>query len=147
MKAATLTLFLSIICFLTFGQTPTLARIKMPDDIRVRIDNFIKKEKFNADNDYPGLEDESLKQGFTDLINLAAKDFLTVALSNPTEKKFQDQIKVGLNRFSKKYQYIDSEDEDKICHYFEEIMDIVGLQSSGGHLNMWRYGFDPTKKP
>ena len=37
------------------------------------------------------------------------------------------------------------EELDRIGIYFEEIMDIVGLQSSGGRLNNWRYGFDQTE--
>ena len=39
----------------------------------------------------------------------------------------------------------DTEDRERLCSYFEELMDIVGLESSGGHLNNFMYGFDPNK--
>jgi hypothetical protein len=39
--------------------------------------------------------------------------------------------------------YLDSEDRDQLCFCIEELMDIVGLESSGGLLNDWRYGFNP----
>ena len=40
---------------------------------------------------------------------------------------------------------LDTEDRERICHYYEELMNIVGLESSGGHLNNFMYGFDPAK--
>ncbi|ELJ8549638.1 DUF4844 domain-containing protein [Vibrio cholerae] len=33
---------------------------------------------------------------------------------------------------------------DRSLSYMEEIMDIYGIESSGGRLNTWRYGFDPA---
>ena len=39
--------------------------------------------------------------------------------------------------------YFDSEDQDQFCASIEALMDIVGLESSGGLLNKWRYGFIP----
>ncbi len=38
-------------------------------------------------------------------------------------------------------------EQDRVLLYFEQIMDIAGIQSSDGMLNDWRYGFDPTKVP
>ena len=38
----------------------------------------------------------------------------------------------------------DSEDRERILLYFQEIMDIVGLESSNGQLNNFYYGFDPN---
>jgi hypothetical protein len=40
----------------------------------------------------------------------------------------------------------DSEERDRLLAYLERIMDIVGIESSDGLLNDWRYGFDPTAK-
>jgi hypothetical protein len=36
----------------------------------------------------------------------------------------------------------DSEERDRILSYLEEIMEILGIESSHGLLNEWRYGFD-----
>jgi hypothetical protein len=57
-----------------------------------------------------------------------------------------EAIKTGLSRFSDVYLDLDTEDRERVCVYFEELMDIVGLESSNGQLNMFMYGFDPTKE-
>ena len=54
-------------------------------------------------------------------------------------------LSLGLERFSDIYLELDTEDRERICTYFEELMDIVGLESSGGYLNDFMYGFDPTE--
>jgi hypothetical protein len=46
-----------------------------------------------------------------------------------------------LDRFKSIYVEIDTEDRERVCAYFEELMDIVGLESSDGHLNNFLYGF------
>ena len=37
----------------------------------------------------------------------------------------------------------DTEDRERVCHYFEELMSLVGLESSGEILNTVMYGFNP----
>ena len=83
---------------------------------------------------------------FTEKVNRAAADFKNVAESeNPTEKKYQEKIKIGLSRFAEVYMELDTEDRERVCTYFEELMDIVGLESSNGQLNRFMYGFDPNE--
>jgi hypothetical protein len=41
----------------------------------------------------------------------------------------------------------DSEEQDQTAHYVEQILEILGIESSDGLLNSWRYGFDPTRAP
>lgn len=111
-----------------------------------KFNNFRKKEKFLAEQLYPGLADPTMKPTLTEKINKAADDFQTLAKSNDaTEKDYQDKIRLGLNRFSGIYTNIDTEDRERICAYFQELMDIVGLESSDGALNNFMYGFDPTE--
>ncbi len=105
------------------------------------------KEKFIEDADimYPGIGDQKLKPTLTEKINLAATDFEVLAeKGNASDKDYQNAIKKGLSRFKTLYQSIDTEDRERICTYFEELMDIVGLESSGGHLNHFIYGFNPN---
>jgi hypothetical protein len=76
---------------------------------------------------------------------LASDDFKKIAESNhPTNQDYQNAIKKGLQRFSQIYLEIDTENRERICSYFEELMDIVGLESSNGQLNDFMYDFDPT---
>ena len=111
-------------------------------------ENFISKDKFIKDTNiiYFGLSNEKLKPVLTELINKSAQDFQKIAQKgNATEEEYQNAIEIGLNRFSSIYFELDTEDRERICTYYEELMDIVGLESSGGHLNNFMYEFDPSK--
>lgn len=112
--------------------------------IMQQLEKFIELDKFSEDLTvfYPGLSNMELKVKLTDLINLSARDFMDVLSGMPTDEKFRNTIKKGLNRIDSYEFTIDSEDQDKICSYYEELMDIVGLGDSGGHLNKWRYDLD-----
>lgn len=113
-----------------------------------KFEKFILKKKFTTDNNtfYPGLANPEMEEVLTEKINQAANDFKNVAMSNsPTDEKYQEQIKIGLSRFSDLYLDLDTEDRERICLYFEELMDIVGLESSDGLLNDFMYGFDPNQ--
>jgi hypothetical protein len=49
-------------------------------------------------------------------------------------------------RTLKCFEREDSEDQDSVLQYLENIMDILQIESSDGLLNNWRYGFDPTQR-
>jgi hypothetical protein len=122
-------------------------QMKTSNKAMEQFEQFKAKDKFTEDMSllYPGIADPALKPILTDKINLAADDFKEVADSdNPTAEKYQEKIGVGLNRFSDLYIQLDTEDRERICNYFEELMDIVGLESSAGQLNDFMYGFDPN---
>lgn len=130
-------------CFTAFGQQQT----KALDYMNEQFEEFIAKKKFVEEGFYPGIAEEKLRPIFTEKINLAAKDFQKVATSsNPTNERYMEAIKTGLSRFSEIYLELDTEDREQVCVYFEELMDIVGLESSNGQLNMFMYGFDPSKR-
>lgn len=118
-------------------------QIKTPEKAMTQFEEFLSKEKFQEDYNlfYPGLANPSLKTPLTKKINLIAKDFETLAAKgNATEKEYHNAIKKGLAQFSE--LELDTEDRERVCKYIEELMDIVGLESSGGHLNKFMYGFD-----
>lgn len=129
-------------CLTAFGQQQT----QTFDSMNKQFEEFIVKKKFVEEGFYPGIAEEKLRPIFTEKINLAAKDFQKVAISpDPSNEKYLEAIKTGLSRFSEIYFELDTEDRERVCVYFEELMDIVGLESSNGQLNMFMYGFDPTK--
>lgn len=114
-----------------------------------KFEEFKRKEKFVEDNKlpYPGIGDPKLKAPLTEKINQAAEDFKKLAdKGKDSDKEYQEVIRKGLDRFSGLYLELDTEDRQRVCSYFEELMDIVGLESSGGQLNVFMYGFDPSKK-
>ena len=113
-----------------------------------QFETFIQKEKFVEDITiyYPGLSDPTMQLILTEKINEAAKDLREVFLGpNPTRQAYLDKIKIGLDRFSNSNLIFDTEDKERVCQYFEELMDIVGLESSDGILNSFLYGFNPNE--
>ncbi len=117
--------------------------IETTSETMKKIEAFKDKEKFIEDDEvfYPGISDKSLQSNLSEKINLAADDFAVLASkSSVSEIEYQNAIKKGLERFRDDYLNIDTEDRERICMYFEELMDIVGLESSGGHLNTFMYG-------
>jgi Domain of unknown function (DUF4844) len=115
----------------------------------IKFEDFKGKEKFVKENNpfYSGIADAKMRLILAEKINLVADDFKKSAEKrNVTDQEYQDKIKIGLERFSDDYGNLDTEDRERVCLYFEELMDIVRLESSGGHLNNFMYGFDPTTK-
>lgn len=78
-------------------------------------------------------------------LNKIAEDFQAIFENGVEEKALQDAIKNGLSWIDSSGEKYDSEEEEEICESIIELMDIVGLESSDGHLNIWRYGFDPNQ--
>ena len=73
----------------------------------------------------------------------ALLDRLLVGLSqHPTKAFVLGEFKSTLTEF----ESADSEEQDRACTYLENIMDILGIESSDGLLSQWRYGFDPSAK-
>ncbi|MCL1668479.1 DUF4844 domain-containing protein [Elizabethkingia ursingii] len=119
-------------------------KIKINNIMVNQLEEFKKKEKFLPDSKifYPGIGKEKLKPIATKNINLAADDFEElIKTGNTSEEEFQNVIKKGLNRFSDIYIELDTEDRERVCGYFEELMDIIGLESSNGQLSNFMYDF------
>lgn len=136
-----LTLFLFTAC----GQ----GKIKTPENAMTKFEEFKSKGKFLQDDKlfYPGIGDPKLKPILTEKINSVADEFKKLLdQGNTTDKDYQNAIKSGLKKFSDGYLQLDTEDRERVCNYFEELMNIVGLESSGGHLNNFMDVFDPSKK-
>lgn len=116
-----------------------------PSMIEQKLQAFRQKEKFGKDEAhfYPGLVNPTLKQPLTEKINLAADDFDAVARSaQASDEAYLKAIGKGLSRFDA--NELDTEERERVAAYFEELMDIVGLESSEGQLNNFIYGFDPN---
>lgn len=132
-----------VLLFLACGQNT-----KKADQVTMtKFEEFKNKEKFLKDEktQYPGIGNSVLIPALTEKINLVADDFKNLAQKgDASDKDYQDAIKAGLDRFSAIYNELDTEDREQVCSYFEELMDLVGLESSGGHLNDFMYGFNPS---
>lgn len=105
------------------------------------INQYISRDKFAETSDYPGVGNEELRKPMNEMLNILARTFQKIAHQQPDEKLYQTAIKQILGNMEN--IYLDSEDQDQFCRSIEALMDIVGLESSGGLLNKWRYGFNP----
>ncbi len=139
--------FKILVLFLTLSAcVQNATEMKTPENASEKFTEFIAKKKFVEENYYPGIADKKMRPIFTEKINSVASDFKSVAESeNPTDKKYQEKIGIGLSRFAGVYLELDTEDRERVCTYIEELMDIVGLESSNGQLNKFMYGFDPNE--
>lgn len=145
MKYLLFTITLCIFSFMSIAQKT----MTTPENATELFDSFKKKEKFIYEEGfyYPGIADEKFRPTFTEKINLAADDFKKVAESSkPSEEMYHAAIETGLARFTEVFFDLDTEDRERVCRYFEELMDIVGLESSGGRLNYFMYDFIPTQR-
>ncbi|WP_455672621.1 DUF4844 domain-containing protein [Phocaeicola sp.] len=103
-----------------------------------KIEAYKVRDKFVENDDYPGIGNEEMREPLNNLLNLLADSFQKVAHENPDNKLYQLAMRQLL--VAMKGVYLDSEDQDQFCISIEELMNIVGLESSGGLLNKWRYG-------
>lgn len=96
--------------------------------------------KFESNDFYTGTADSVNTQSLIETLHSVIDTFIElVEEGKGDDKKFQQLIVTGLERFDT--FGLDTEDREKVCSYFEEIMDAVNLDSSGGAINEWLYGF------
>ncbi len=118
-------------------------KIKTPSNAIQLLEDFKETQKFDEDLmlEYSGISNELHRPELTNLINLAADDFIEVASKKEaTANEYQTKIKEGLLRFSDIYPDLSSNDIGRICDYYEELMDIVNLNSSNGLISKFRRG-------
>lgn len=109
-----------------------------------KFEAFKLKKKFTEDMSiyYPGISDVSVLKEYTENINKSADEFKAISLKeHPTSKEYLEIMKIGLSRFN---NVADSEDRERIGGYYEELMNLVGLESSEGLLMNFVYGFNPN---
>lgn len=78
-----------------------------------------------------------------DFLTQLATDFIHVIEKKGTNEQLQEAIKKGLDDLDR-HMTLDSDEQDDLLYEIEALMDIVNLESSGGYLNEWRYGFNPN---
>jgi hypothetical protein len=88
---------------------------------------------------YPGAPDEVIRARCESRVNELLDRLIAGVSKNPSKDYVLEQFRATLPLFDSE----DSEERDRVALYLEGIMDIVGIESSDGLLNQWRYGFDP----
>ncbi len=109
-----------------------------------RLSAMLGKDKFAEDMSvlYPGCPDPELRRTLNARMDGVIRRFIEAARNDASQEQYLRLVKESLRQFDR--DDLDSEDADQVGANFERIMDCVGLESSQGALNMWRYGFDPS---
>lgn len=112
------------------------------EEINNNLKSFLLIPKFKEDTSifYSGLSDNENFEKVNELINISINEFIDKIKTDASESDLQLTIKIGLDRFND--LYLDTEDRERVCMYYQEIMDIINLESSNGIINEWLYGFD-----
>lgn len=106
-------------------------------------EKFKSQAKFLEDESllYPGISDPGLRPLFTKKIDQAADDFEALWKSgNSSSRQYLSKLETGLARFSDFYLDLDTEDRERICSYFEELMGLAGMEDPGGQLESFARG-------
>lgn len=122
------------------SQSPEL--LVVPQNAVPELERFAAEPKFLPDSSgfYTGIPSEADRRGAEAAINGLASRLSHGIVERPTKAFVLDEIAKTLPAFGG----LDSDDKDRALEYVEQVMDTVGLESSDGLLNRWRYGFDPS---
>ena len=106
---------------------------------------FGREPKFTRNDKefYFGAPTEAVRARCQARVDLLVTNLHKSLPSHPTKTFVLSQMQVMLDSASSE----DSEERDQTLTYMERILDILGIESSDGLLNKWRYGFDPKRAP
>ena len=113
--------------------------VNVPPDASIRLAILQALPKFEEGGLYPGptsAEDKIIGEA---AINSLCERMSRVVSEKPTEAALLKEIELTLPML----EALDTEDREMALTHIEQVMDAVGLESSGGMLNEWLYGFDP----
>ncbi|OGX83385.1 hypothetical protein BEN47_03590 [Hymenobacter lapidarius] len=94
--------------------------------------------KFEPDEMYTGAWPAEVRPVLNSVLNQSADEFLAIATSGPTQERYQQALATGLDKIDG--DELDTEDRERVAVQYQNLMDIVGLQSSNGLLNKFMYG-------
>jgi hypothetical protein len=124
---------------------PVSSRLSVNTETISKLQALRDESKFHEDMAlaYPGAFDEATRVSLQARLNALLDRLIAGLPSSPTEEYVLREFQSALPLFEPE----NSEDRDRFLAYLEEVMTIVGIESSDGLLNRWRYGFDPNGAP
>jgi hypothetical protein len=131
-----------VLSILLFGCANEGHMLSVNQEKVSHLKTLLKEKKFleNSMLMYPGAPDEITRVQAEQIINTAITSILSTSKTEISEETFWHHLEVAARQLS----MMDSEEMDRGLSYFEQMMDIFEIESSGGRLNDWRYGFDPS---
>lgn len=136
-----LLLLLVFTCLVAKAQDTQVPKMMPAQSKSEALKAFVAKKKFLPEKLYPGAPTEKVRSRFESLINSLAINLLPIADKPDPKAKLMEAFKAAYPAF----EYADTEERERGVGYFEELMDILGVESSDGLLNKLMYGFDPQQ--
>jgi Domain of unknown function (DUF4844) len=124
---------------------PVNSRLAVNSETTAKLQALRDESKFHKDMTlvYPGAIDEAKRGSLQARLDDLLERLIAGLPSSPTKDYVLREFQLTLPLFEPE----DSEDRDRFLTYLEQVMAIVGIESSDGLLNNWRYGFDPNDLP
>ena len=141
-KAIMGTLFLLSILFI-FGCDALGGNLLVnSSEVVADLERLKLQDKFHEDRKsfYPGAPTEAVRVQAEQVLNTLIDTLISFGKPGPTEEQFWQVLEAA----ERAYAEMESEEMDRALSYMEDLMDVYSIQSSGGRLNQWRYGFDPS---
>lgn len=117
--------------------------IKFTDNVVGGLEALRVEPKFHEESSmfYPGPPDEDIRARCEAAIN----GLIGELLESAPDGMSKEHVLLAFSSALTQLDHDDSEEKDRAASYVESIMDILGLESSDGLLNRWRYDFDPNE--
>lgn len=120
--------------------------LDVKSDAIIKLKELLQKEKFGPEEKtdqlplgYVGFLPEEDRPLANKTLNESIVRLISILKQNNkvTSRIILDEFEIGLNSFED--LAFDTEDRERVCWYYEDIMDIIGLESTYELLNNWMY--------
>lgn len=114
--------------------------MKIPSQALEALQALKQADKYGADaaRGRDAVADPVLKAQLSLKTNAAIDEFLFAAGKESTNSSIL--LRVMAKELAKFPNYLEMDERERVADYFEEIMDILGLESSGGMLENYVFG-------
>ena len=111
----------------------------MDEGRRARLEELRRTPKFvdEPGTIYNGMRPESDRLAAEYELN----GLIDLLINSPGEALKRSMVLAAIARALRTFPGSDTEDCDRMCRYMREVLDVLGIESSGGLLIRWRYGW------
>ena len=92
---------------------------------------------------YTGVENPAQRARLNSQFDSTVVKFISSVEQHSTEQEYLALLASEIAQIDR--NELETEDAERVAGNFERILDCIGLESSGGTLNQWMYGFDPDR--
>ena len=131
MKTILLAGFLSLVALAGYGQAST--RLPVPPQAIGQLEDLMELTKLEAASVRPKSKAHAeVRPDLNRHLVISADEFRQVAAGGPTREAYLNCLETGLARLAPLTNGLD--DRMHVAEYFQDLMEIVGLESSEGRL-------------